>query len=78
MPRSRANVRPQHLFGECPHGGAVREERGLRVTGCSELVGRALETQSAEIDAKRGIDLAKNAPGDGKRFRQIFSHSRLL
>jgi hypothetical protein len=56
----------------------MREERGLRVHRCSELVGRPFEAEATDVDAKRGVDFSENAARDRKSVREILSHPRLL
>jgi hypothetical protein len=68
----------QLLFREHPDCSPVRVERGLGITGCSELFGRSLEAKLAQVSAERGVDLTEYALREGKRLGEILSHSRFL
>jgi hypothetical protein len=56
----------------------VREERWLRISRGSELVGRPFETEATEVGSKRSVDFSENAARYRKGFREILSHPRLL
>jgi len=56
----------------------MREQSGLRVSGGSELVSGAFETEATELGAKRSVDFSENAARQRKCRRQILSHPRLL
>src|SRR5436190_118789 len=78
MPRGSADVRENNFLGQSPDRGTVGEKSWLRVTRRRELLGGPLEAETAQIGAKRGIDLTKNPFREGKSLSEVFSHSRLL
>jgi hypothetical protein len=61
-----------------PHCGTVGEQRRLRVVGERQLVGRPVETESAQRDAERLVDTLEHLPGCRKGVGEVAAHAGLL
>ena len=73
-----AHVRLEHVAGHGPGGGAVREERRLRVVREREILGRPAEHEPAERLAERGVDLVERATRGRKGVGEVPGHAGLL
>jgi hypothetical protein len=73
-PRGREAARAQEPIDREARG----EDRGLRVLGQGELVGRALEAQPAERLAERLVRFRERVAADRVRAGQRLTHADLL
>src|SRR3989442_10416557 len=60
------------------HGGAVRQDGGLRVVGGGEIVLRPREHHPGQLDAERGVDRGQRVARRGEPLREILCHSDFL
>jgi hypothetical protein len=73
-----AHVRREAVARDRPRGGAVREQRGLRVVRERQVVRGPLEAQRRERDAERRVDRLEGLARGGMRVGEVEAHSRLL
>jgi hypothetical protein len=56
----------------------MSEQRGLRVVGLRQFLGRTFERERTELRSKRGVGTIPDVPSGGKSLGDILAHAGLL
>ena len=72
---SRARSRPGFALKHAHGGERDRHQRGLRILGQRQPVGRAVPHDGGELLAQRFIDFVEHVAGGGKIVRKRLAHA---
>ena len=76
--RGGAHVRCDLLLGDRPDGRSMGEQRGLRVVGLRQFLGRTFERERTELRSKCGVGTIPDVPSGRKSLGDILAHAGLL